>query len=73
MRVSLSQKEKQVLELIRKNPFVTQQELSNQLGLSRSAVAGHVSSLTRKGQIVGRAYSFLNGRAGLHWRGQCGS
>ncbi|GGA36710.1 carbohydrate kinase [Kroppenstedtia guangzhouensis] len=64
MRVSLSQKEKQVLELIRKNPFVTQQELSNQLGLSRSAVAGHVSSLTRKGQIVGRAY-ILPERKGL--------
>ncbi|EGK12684.1 PfkB family carbohydrate kinase [Desmospora sp. 8437] len=64
MRVSLSSKEQQVLELIRENPFVSQQELSNQLGLSRSAVAYHISALARKGQIVGRAY-ILPDRKGL--------
>ncbi|KIL41261.1 hypothetical protein SD70_08410 [Gordoniibacillus kamchatkensis] len=49
-------KEKQILSLIKANPFITQNELSAQLGLSRSAVAGYISALVRKGSIIGRAY-----------------
>ena len=45
-----------ILELIRHNPHVSQQELSEQIGISRSAVAGHIASLTREGLILGRAY-----------------
>ncbi|UOQ92876.1 winged helix-turn-helix transcriptional regulator [Halobacillus shinanisalinarum] len=49
-------KDQQILALIRENPFISQQELSKKLGLSRSAVAGYISTLTKKGEIVGRAY-----------------
>ncbi|SIS46178.1 carbohydrate kinase [Salimicrobium flavidum] len=49
-------KDQRILELIRENPFITQQELSEKLGLSRSAVAGYISTLTKRGEIVGRAY-----------------
>ncbi|PTX64828.1 pseudouridine kinase [Melghirimyces profundicolus] len=56
MNEPLSPKEKRILDLIRKDPFVTQQQLSRQLGLSRSAVAGYISALMRKGRILGRAY-----------------
>jgi pseudouridine kinase len=52
----MNEKEKLILELIRKNPFITQNELAEQLELSRSAVAGYISSLTKQGKIIGRAY-----------------
>lgn len=49
-------KKQQLLELIRSNPFISQQELADQLHLSRSAVAGHISALIRERQLLGRAY-----------------
>jgi pseudouridine kinase len=49
-------REQQILALIRRNPFVSQREIAGRIGLSRSAVAGHIASLTRKGIIRGRAY-----------------
>lgn len=49
-------KEKQILHYIRMNPFISQQELANKIGISRSAVAGYIASLTRQGEIKGRAY-----------------
>jgi pseudouridine kinase len=52
----LVDKEKQILEYIQMNPFITQQELANKMGISRSAVAGYIASLTKRGEIIGRAY-----------------
>lgn len=49
-------KEKKIVSLIKGNPFISQNELASQLGLSRSAVAGYISQLVKKGKIVGRAY-----------------
>lgn len=49
-------KEDQILHHIRINPFISQQELSNKVGLSRSAVANYIANLTRRGEIKGRAY-----------------
>lgn len=45
-----------ILRLIRENPFITQQEISLQLALSRSAVGNYISALTQEGAIMGRAY-----------------
>lgn len=45
-----------ILALIQRNPYLSQQELSEQIGISRSAVAGYISALTREGLILGRAY-----------------
>jgi pseudouridine kinase len=49
-------KKDQLYELIRANPFISQQELADQLRLSRSAVAGHIASLIRDRRLLGRAY-----------------
>ncbi|CAM5779938.1 MULTISPECIES: carbohydrate kinase [Brevibacillus] len=49
-------KEKQILRYIRENPFVSQQELADKMGISRSAVAGYIAQLTKRGEIKGRAY-----------------
>jgi pseudouridine kinase len=49
-------KKQQLLGLIRANPFIAQQDLANQLGLSRSAVAGYIAGLIRERKLLGRAY-----------------
>ena len=51
----LSKKE-QLYELIRANPFISQQDLAVQLRLSRSAVAGYIAGLIRERRLLGRAY-----------------
>ncbi|MFZ6848817.1 carbohydrate kinase [Undibacterium sp. RuRC25W] len=49
-------KKDQLFELVRGNPYISQQELAAQLQLSRSAVAGYLANLTKDGRILGRAY-----------------
>ncbi|SDM26640.1 MULTISPECIES: carbohydrate kinase [unclassified Paenibacillus] len=49
-------KEKQILDYIKMNPYISQQELSAKVGLSRPTVANYIASLTRRGEIKGRAY-----------------
>jgi len=55
-------RKEQVYRLIRADPFISQQELAERLGLSRSAVAGHIAGLTREGRLLGRAYVLPNDR-----------
>jgi len=50
------QKKEQLFELIRSNPFISQQDLATHLGLSRSAVANYIATLVRERRILGRAY-----------------
>jgi pseudouridine kinase len=52
----MATREQQVLALIREDPMLPQQHIATQLGISRSAVAGHVMNLTNKGMIRGRGY-----------------
>lgn len=52
----MTERENRILELIRKNPMMSQQELASLLGIERSSVAVHISNLTKKGKIVGRGY-----------------
>lgn len=63
--VSELPKKEQLFGLIRSNPFVSQQELADQLGLSRSAVAGHIATLMRERRLLGRAYVLPATRAVL--------
>jgi len=49
-------KKEQLYQLIRANPFISQQDLAVQLRLSRSAVAGHIAGLIRERRLLGRAY-----------------
>jgi pseudouridine kinase len=51
-----SPQELAVLEAIRENPFVGQQEIATMLGLARSTVAAHIVQLMQKGHLLGRAY-----------------
>lgn len=55
-------KKEQLYELIRANPFISQQDLAAQLGLSRSAVANYIATLVRERRILGRAYVLADQR-----------
>ena len=54
--VYMNQKEVEVLELIRRNPYLSQQEMAERLNMSRPSLANFISNLMRQGKILGRAY-----------------
>lgn len=56
MQSRSSSNKNEILELVRENPFITQQELADELEISRSAVANYISNLFEEGLITGRAY-----------------
>ena len=52
----MTQREQQILQLIEGDPMISQQELAQKLGITRSSVAVHISNLIQKGHIAGRGY-----------------
>lgn len=56
MPEKLTEKEQLILDLIGKNPYISQQELAQNLELSRPSIANMISGLIKKGHILGRAY-----------------
>lgn len=54
--MSLSPREQEVLRLLRSRPMLDAQGIADLLGTSKGAVAVALSSLTRKGEILGRGY-----------------
>jgi len=52
----VTRRERQLLEWIRENPCISQQELADKAGITRSSAAVHISNLMRKGYIAGRGY-----------------
>ncbi len=54
----LTEREKEILGILRNNPMISQEELAELVGVTRSAAAVHISNLTKKGHILGRGYVF---------------
>ncbi len=54
----LTEREKEILALLKKEPLLSQVELSERLGISRSSLAVHISNLMKKGVILGKGYVF---------------
>lgn len=52
----MTNREEELLELIRSNPAISQNELADILGIARSSVAVHITNLTKKGYILGKGY-----------------
>lgn len=52
----MTQRERQLLSWIQENPLISQQELADKAGITRSSVAVHISNLMRKGHILGKGY-----------------
>lgn len=57
----MTQREKQILDLIAVNPMISQQELADALNITRSSVAVHISNLLKKGYIAGKGYVLRTG------------
>ena len=51
-----TEREQQILNLIRQNPMITQKELASILGITRPGVASHISRLIKEGLISGKGY-----------------
>ncbi|NLC40272.1 MAG: winged helix-turn-helix transcriptional regulator [Clostridiaceae bacterium] len=52
----MTQRETEILKLIEKDPLLSQREIAELLGITRSSVAVHISNLMKKGLIVGKGY-----------------
>lgn len=52
----MTKREEEVLKLIKENPMISQKECAAMLGITRSAIAGHIMNLTAKGFIEGKGY-----------------
>ena len=52
----MTQREQEILALIQHNPMISQQDIADTLGITRSSVAVHISNLIRKGFIAGKGY-----------------
>ena len=57
----MTQRERQILQLIEANPMISQQEIADSLGITRSSVAVHISNLMKKGCIAGKGYVLRTG------------
>ncbi len=57
----MTQRERQILQLIEQEPMISQDTLAQKLGITRSSVAVHISNLTKKGCIAGRGYVLRKG------------
>lgn len=52
----ITNKEKELLELIRKDPQMSQNDMAERLGITRSSVSVHINNLYKKGYIAGKGY-----------------
>ena len=52
----MTQRERQILQMIELDPMISQQALAEKLGITRASVAVHISNLMKKGCIAGKGY-----------------
>ena len=57
----MTQRERQILQLIEADPMIQQQTIADKLGITRSSVAVHISNLIKKGCIAGKGYVLRSG------------
>ncbi|WP_051259771.1 carbohydrate kinase [Peptoniphilus mikwangii] len=54
--IYLTPRENEIMQLIKKNPAISQQEIADLLNIKRSSVAAHIKNLSSQGYILGRQY-----------------
>jgi pseudouridine kinase len=54
MRLTL--REREIFEILKKEPLISQDELAHRFSITRSSVAVHISNLMKKGVILGKGY-----------------
>ena len=48
----MTQRERQILRWIEENPMISQQELADRAGITRSSMGVHISNMMKKGIIT---------------------
>ena len=57
----MTQRERQILQWIEADPMISQEQLAEKAGITRSSVAVHISNLMKKGYIAGKGYVLRSG------------
>ena len=57
----MTQRQQQIIQLIEADPMISQQKIADTLGITRSSVAVHISTLMKMGRIAGRGYVIRDG------------
>jgi len=52
----MTEREREIFELIEANPMISQSEIASLLTITRTSVAVHISNLVKKGYIMGKGY-----------------
>ncbi len=52
----MTDREKEILEILKEDPMISQQELADKLCIARSSIAVHITNLMKKGYIKGKGY-----------------
>ncbi|MBZ4683678.1 MAG: pseudouridine kinase [Fusobacteriaceae bacterium] len=52
----MTEREEEILQKIKENPMISQNELADMLNITRSSIAVHISNLMKKGYIKGKGY-----------------
>ena len=52
----MTRRERQILRWIEENPMISQQELADRAGITRSSMGVHISRMMKKGYIAGKGY-----------------
>ncbi len=52
----MTYREKEILEILKENPMISQQELADMLSITRASAAVHITNLMKKGYILGKGY-----------------
>ncbi|MGL6106357.1 PfkB family carbohydrate kinase [Romboutsia sp.] len=52
----MTDREKEILNILKDDPLISQQELADKLNITRSSVAVHITNLMKKGYIKGKGY-----------------
>jgi pseudouridine kinase len=52
----MTEREKEIFEMIQKNPMISQSEMATLLNITRTSVGVHISNLIKKGYIKGKGY-----------------
>ncbi len=54
--MTLTHRERQIVDLLRRDPLLSAAGLARELGTSKASIAVHLSNLAKKGVILGRGY-----------------
>ena len=52
----ITRREREILRWIEEDPMITQQELADRAGITRSSMGVHISNMMKKGYISGKGY-----------------